>query len=97
MDASCRYAEGTPEFFKLKISSRTPAKIQRWIPEGRQSAMTLTYSGACLSKGCILTGDDFGYAGGPPKYEILEFSATAIKWRELSGNMATEEIRIIAQ
>jgi len=94
-DASCRYAGNTPSFCKLKIVSSAPAKILLWVPEGRQSAMTFTYSGPCLARGCVLTGDDFGY-GDPAKYEVVEFSSAIVKWKELSGNKAMQEIRILA-
>ncbi len=59
--------------------------------------MTLTYTGKCLERGCILTGDDFGYVGGPTKYQILEVTQSLLKWRELTGNKAIEEIRILAR
>ena len=57
--------------------------------------MTLTYKGDCFKEGCILTGEDIGYTTGPAKYKILQFSPSIIRWKELSGNKAVEEIRIL--
>ncbi len=56
--------------------------------------MTLTYTGKCLKQGCILIGEDYGYVGGPAKYEVLEVTKSVVKLKELSGNKAIEEIRI---
>lgn len=59
--------------------------------------MTLTYAGPCLEKGCILTGDDFSYIGGPARYQLLEITASKLKWRALSGDETIEEIRLLAR
>jgi len=96
-DASCRYSDNTPGFCKVRIVSETPGKLQVWIPEGRQSAMASTYTGKCLKKGCILTGEDYGYTGGPAKYEVLEFTKSVIKFKERSLNKAIHEIRILGR
>ncbi len=94
-DASCRYDNGTPSFCKVKVTEGSPAQVQVWIPEGRQSATTLTYKGECLREGCVLTGEDFGYAIGPARYRVLQFSRSIIRWKELNGNNAEEEFRIL--
>ncbi len=94
-DASCRYNNGIPSFCKVKVVEGSPSQVQVWMPEGRQSAMTLTYKGDCLAEGCILVGEDFGYAVGPSKHRILVFSPSIIRWKELGGNFAEEEFRIL--
>ncbi len=96
-DASCRFGENAPESCKVKIVSRRPGRVLVWFPEGRQSAMTLTYTGQCLDKGCILTGDDFGYIGGPTTYQLLEITPSKLRWRALSGDKTIEEIRLLAR
>ncbi|MCP9886273.1 hypothetical protein KBY97_14250 [Synechococcus sp. ATX 2A4] len=94
-NASCRYGDNAPGFCKVKILSETPGKLQIWRPAGVQSAIILTYTGRCLKQGCVLTGDDFGYVVGPARYEVLNASMSVIRMKELSGNKAIEEIRIL--
>jgi len=59
-DASCLYADNSPEFCKIKIDFARK-KVSIWEPANRASASTTTYSGKCLKKGCILIGPDLGY------------------------------------
>lgn len=59
--------------------------------------MTLTYTGKCLEKGCILTGDDFGYIGGPTTYQLLEITPSKLRWKALSGDKTIEDIRLLAR
>ncbi len=55
IEASCIYANQTPNFCKVKIS---PAKNTIWIwrPECRKGAMASEYNAICLNAVCILTG-----------------------------------------
>jgi hypothetical protein len=96
-DASCSTDNGTPYFCKIKIVSRTPGKLQVWLPEGRQSAMTFEYNGPCLFPGCVLTGEDWGYPEGPTKVEIIEATDSLIIWRAVSGSRSIEVFRILDQ
>ena len=84
MDASCSYGSNTPKYCKVKVVSARN-RISIWYPEGRQSAMTSTYSGNCLKPGCVLIGPDFGY---PERQKVILFkiSKKIISWKDLNGN-----------
>jgi hypothetical protein len=94
-DASCRKDNGTPFFCKINVLNRTPAKIQLWLPEGRESARIIEFNGQCLVPGCVLTGDDLGYAAGPEQIEIIEATDAVIIWRSRAGNRGISVIRLL--
>lgn len=84
MDASCSYGSNSPKYCKVKVISARN-RISIWYPEGRQSAMAMTYSGNCLKPGCVLIGPDFGYPERQ-KVKLIKISSNLISWRELNGN-----------
>ena len=96
LDASCVYDGGTPQFCRIKVIDAAVKQILIWHPEGRQSAMTMTYTGSCLQPGCVFTGEDLGYATGPARYEIQERSPSRIVWKMIGGGGAIEVFNIQA-
>ena len=90
-DASCLYADNSPEFCKLKIDFARK-KISIWYPANRESARTTTYSGKCLKKGCTLIGPDLGYPTRE-KIRIKSISNTYISWKSLDTG-ETQSVRI---
>ena len=93
-DASCRYDGGVPYFCKVRVDWGNN-RILLWMPEGRQSAMTFTYTGTCLKSGCVLTGDDWGYVGGPKRYRILHISPAQILWTGEREERPLQEINFL--
>lgn len=93
-DASCRYNGGIPYFCRVRVD-QSENKITLWIPEGRQSAMTFTYSGTCLRAGCVLTGEDWGYLGGAERYRILHISPDEILWIGERDDKRLQEIHFL--
>jgi hypothetical protein len=91
-DASCIYSDNPPGFCKVKVDwARNQISI--WHPATRESAKTMTYSGKCLTAGCILVGPDLGYPERT-RVKITTISSEYISWRELNHNKAASSFRM---
>ena len=95
LEAQCQFGENIPEYCKAKID-RANHSFSIWTPPNRQGAILYTYKLACLRQGCMITGRDFGYIGGPQKYRLLEINDRRIKFISLDDGRNPPVTQIVS-